>query len=145
MQKRYTERFKSFCDSLDSLEELKTRDLSDSFVISGGVQKFSLTFDIAWKVMKDIVTHYHQMTGFPTGSPRECLKAAMRCGVITEDIWMQMLRERNELTHDYDGKQAEEAVYRIRDEYLPVFEKFRNTAAWYMKKMENTEPGRNNL
>lgn len=42
----------------------------------------------------------------------------------------------DDLTHDYDGTLAEDAVYRIVDDYLPVFEKFRVTAGKYIGKME---------
>lgn len=76
MEKRYINRFHSFENSLRSLEELPQKDLQDDFVISGAVQKFNLTFDISWKVMKDIVTRYFGLTDFATGSPRETLRAA---------------------------------------------------------------------
>ena len=44
------------------------------FVLSGTSAKFSITFDLAWKVMKDILVQYYAITGFVTGSPREVLK-----------------------------------------------------------------------
>ena len=47
----------------DALAEAKQRDLSDSFVLSGTSAKFSITFDLAWKVMKDILVEYYAMTG----------------------------------------------------------------------------------
>ena len=34
----------------DALAEAKQRDLSDSFVLSGTSAKFSITFDLAWKL-----------------------------------------------------------------------------------------------
>ena len=37
-------------------------------------EKFSITFDLAWKVMKDILVQYYAMTGFVAGSPREVLR-----------------------------------------------------------------------
>ena len=48
-------RFESFKKSLDSLAEAKERDKSDSFVLSGTSAKFSITFDLAWKVIKDTI------------------------------------------------------------------------------------------
>ena len=53
MDEKFIRRFESFRNSLDSLAEAKQRDLSDSFVLSGTSAKFSITFDLAWKVMKD--------------------------------------------------------------------------------------------
>ena len=55
MDEKFKRRFTSFCNSLDALAEAKQRDLSDSFVLSGTSAKFSITFDLAWKVMKDIL------------------------------------------------------------------------------------------
>lgn len=137
MPKKYIERFNNFKKSLQALERMRYRDdLTDEYTMSGAVQKFDLTFDISWKVMKDIIVNYHKISDYATGSPRETLRMAERTGIIDDDIWMHMLKDRNELTHDYDGSLAEEAVYRIRDDYLPVFEKFRDKAEWYMREME---------
>ena len=55
MDEKFNRRFTSFCNSLDALSEAKNRDFSDSFVLSGTSAKFSITFDLAWKVMKDIL------------------------------------------------------------------------------------------
>ena len=138
-QKRYLNRYKSFQCSLSSLEEARKRDLTDDFVISGTVQKFCLTFDISWKVMKDIIVGYHKISSFASGSPRETLRMAAQLGIISGDIWMKMLLDRNELTHDYDGSLARNAANKIVELYLPVFEHFRDIAARYMDQMEKDD------
>ena len=63
MDAKFERRFLSFYNSLDALAEARQRDLSDSFVLSGTSAKFSITFDLAWKVMKDILVEYYAMTG----------------------------------------------------------------------------------
>lgn len=128
MDRKYIERYQSFCASLKSLSEAESRDLSDDFVLSGTVQKFSLTFDISWKVMKDIIVKYHKINDFATGSPRETLRIAASVKLIGDDRWMNMLGDRNELTHDYDGTLAKEKVHMIVEEYIPLFEQFREIA-----------------
>lgn len=138
-QKKYLNRYKSFLCSLTSLAEARKRDLTDDFVISGTVQKFCLTFDISWKVMKDIIVDYHKVSSFASGSPRETLRMAAQLGVISGDIWMKMLLDRNALTHDYDGSLARDAAHKIVELYLPVFEDFRDTAARYMDQMEKDD------
>lgn len=55
MDEKFNRRYTSFCNSLDALAEARQRDLSDSFVLSGTSAKSSITFDLAWKVMKDIL------------------------------------------------------------------------------------------
>lgn len=69
MDAKFERRFKSFCNSLDALAEARQRDLTDSFVLSGTGAKFSITFDLPWKVMKDILVQYYSITGFVTESP----------------------------------------------------------------------------
>ena len=124
MGKLFTDRLSSFTNSLNSLSEAKNRDRNDDFVISGTVQKFSLTFDIAWKLMKDILLQKYKVTDFALGSPSEVLKKSYENKLIDDDIWMEMLRERNNLIHDYDGKIAEIAVDNIVDKYIDLFRKF---------------------
>ena len=78
--------------ALDALAEAKQRDLSDSFVLSGTSAKFSITFDLAWKVMKDILVEYYAMTGFIAGSPHEVLKTSYKAELISDDTWIEMLK-----------------------------------------------------
>ena len=136
MVKKYIERYQSFCLSLESLKKVRKRDIRDEFVLSGTVQKFSLTFDIAWKVMKDMIVKYHGINDFATGSPRETLRLAASVRLISDDRWMQMLADRNALTHDYDGKLAQEKVHQIVDVYIPLFEQLKERVAVDLEKME---------
>ena len=71
MDEKFIRRFESFRNSLDSLAEAKQRDLSDSFVLSGTSAKFSITFDLAWKVMKDILVQYYACLLYTSPSPRD--------------------------------------------------------------------------
>ena len=134
MDEKFIRRFESFKNSLDSLAEARQRDLSDSFVISGTSAKFSITFDLAWKVMKDILVKKMEIIDFAIGSPRETLQQAFVNRLIDDDRWMQMLKVRNQLAHDYDGSFAEEQFSTIVNEYYPLFEKFRIHVEKYYKE-----------
>lgn len=127
MDEKFSRRFLSFCNSLDALAEAKTRDLSDSFVLSGTSAKFSITFDLAWKVMKDILIQYYAITGFVSGSPREVLRESYKADLISDDTWMEMLKVRNELSHDYDGAIVEEYCSKIVEQYIDLFYEFEST------------------
>lgn len=52
--------------------------MTDSFVLSGTSAKFSITFDLSWKVMKDILAEHYAITDFVAESPREVLKKHFR-------------------------------------------------------------------
>lgn len=121
MDEKYYKRFASFSRSLDALAEARTRDLSDSFVISGTGAKFCITLDLAWKVLKDIILQYYMVSGFAAGSPREVLRKAFELNLISGDVWMEMLKVRNEFTHDYDGQIVERYCKIIVNQYIDVF------------------------
>ena len=124
MERKFMRRFQSYKNSLKSLSEARDRDMNDSFVLSGTSAKFSITIDLAWKTMKDILIEYYAITDFVAGSPREVLKKAFQVGMITGDVWMQMLEVRNRLTHDYDGEIVKEHCRTIIDVYIGKLEEF---------------------
>ena len=124
MDVKFTKRYESFQRSLDALAEARQRDLSDSFVLSGTSAKFSITFDLAWKVMKDILVQYYVITDFVSGSPREVLREAFRAGMITGDEWMEMLKVRNQLAYDYDCDIVKEHCNTIIGTYIDLLYEF---------------------
>lgn len=128
MEEKFYNRYQSYINSLASLAEARDRDMSDSFVLSGTGAKFGITFDLAWKTMKDIIIQYYMINDFVLGSPREVLKKAFEVELIDEgDFWLDMLKLRNTLSHDYDGEILRESCSRIINDYIPVFLKFKTT------------------
>ena len=124
MDEKFNKRFVSFCNSLDALAEARERDLSDSFVLSGTSAKFSITFDLAWKVMKDILVQYYAITGFVAGSPREVLRESFKANLISDETWMEMLKVRNQLAHDYDCDIVKEHCNTIIGTYIDLLYEF---------------------
>ena len=106
MESKYFNRYQSLCKSLANLRLSRGQDKDTPFVLPATVQNYNLTFDLSWKVMKELVTHEFGLTDFASGSPRETLKSAFSVGLINDDRWMDMLRVRNTLAHDYDGQVA---------------------------------------
>ena len=84
MDAKFYKRYENFQKSLNTLAEARHRDLNDSFVLSGTASKFSITFDLAWKVMKDIIIQYYAVVDFPKGSPREVLRKAFEFQLIQD-------------------------------------------------------------
>lgn len=117
-------RFESYKHSLAALAEARERNMEDSFVLSGTSAKFSITFDLAWKTMKDILIEYYSITDFVAGSPQEVLKKSFQSKMITGDEWMQMLEIRNQLTHDYDGEIVKTHYNNIVEIYIEKFKEF---------------------
>ena len=131
MESKYINRYLTFCKSLKNLGKSLHADPKADFVLEGTVLNFNLTFDISWKVMKDILIKELEILDFAIGSPRETLQQAFMNGIIEDDQWMKMLRARNQLAHDYDGTFAAKKFQDIIKVYYPLFEKLKNDVAKY--------------
>lgn len=131
MVNKFINRYNTFCKSLMNLEKSRKADPKADFVLEGTVLNFCLTFDISWKVMKDILVKEMGIIDFATGSPRETLQQAFINGIIDDDQWMQMMRSRNQLAHDYDGSFAEGKFQDIINVYYPLFERMKDKVQKY--------------
>ncbi|MDE6972165.1 MAG: nucleotidyltransferase substrate binding protein [Lachnospiraceae bacterium] len=133
MESRSINRYRTFCKSLKNLGKSLDADVKADFVLEGTVLNYNLTFDIAWKVMKDILVKELEILDFALGSPRETLQQAFANGIIDDDQWMKMLRIRNQLAHDYDGTLASEQFQSIIEVYYPLFEKLKERVEKYYR------------
>lgn len=94
MENKFINRYNTFCKSLKSLEKSCTADPKADFVLEATVLNFNLTFDISWKIMKDILVKQLGVLDFSLGSPRGTLQQAFQNGLINDDRWIQMLKDR---------------------------------------------------
>jgi len=122
MESKFFNRYESLCRSLENLRQSKGADVGNPFVLPATVQNFNLTFDLSWKVLKELLIQEFGITDFAAGSPRETLRTAFSVGIIHDDRWMEMLRVRNTLAHDYDGKVAQRYFHEIVGEYFGLLE-----------------------
>ena len=116
-------RFDQYMKAFSVLSHANEQDLENEFVQSGVIDKFSLQFELGWKVLKDLL-RYEGDAMAATGSPRDILKAAYRYyDFIDEEIWLAMLRDRNTILHLYDENAMLALLKRILNTYIPTFEK----------------------
>lgn len=136
MKNKSINRYTSFCRSLENLKKSRDKNPEDDMVLEATVQRFNLSFDLSWKVMKDVLTECMGILDFATGSPRETLQTAFTNGIISDDVWLQMLRVRNRLAHDYDGEIA-------KAEFDEIVGKFYETLLGFEESIEKyyTEAG----
>lgn len=114
-------KFENYMSNLAVLEKAKDEDLENEFILSGIIDKFFLQFELVWKVLKELMM-YEGKNIANTGSPREIIKSAYSVyDFIEEQIWLSMLRDRNDMTHVYDEKAAKNLVGSILDSYIPAF------------------------
>lgn len=131
MREKSIKRYISFTKSLENLEKCRTKNPEDDMVLEATVLRFNLTFDLSWKVMKDILSENKGVLDFATGSPRDTMQTAFANGMIDDDIWLKMLRVRNKLAHDYDGAIAVNEFNAIINDFCTVFVKLQNEVKKY--------------
>ena len=131
MDEKYFNRFKSLKRSLDNLALSCNENVNSPFVLPATAQNFNLTFDLSWKVMKELAQNEFGLTEFSTGSPRETLRTAFSLGLIHDDKWLEMLRVRNTLAHDYDGEVALKYFETITTDFFYLMKEFVEQAEGY--------------
>lgn len=115
-------RFDQYMKALSVLSRAGEQDLGNEFIQSGVIDKFSLQFELGWKVLKDLL-RYEGDAVAATGSPRDILKAAYRYyDFIDEETWLAMLRDRNTVSHLYDEGAMLDLLNRVLETYIPAFE-----------------------
>ena len=114
-------KFEIFLSNLEVLSQADREDLENEFIVSGIIDKFFIQFELAWKVLKELL-RYEGKNIANTGSPREIIKAAYEVyDFLDERVWLSMLKDRNDMTHIYDGSAAKELVAKILNTYIPAF------------------------
>ena len=94
---------------------------ADEIYRMGIIGQFHLTFELAWKSLREVLI-IHGVQEAQSGSPREILKAGYEFHFIDdENIWLDMLRRRNESAHIYNENIAKELVTLIFDKYTAAF------------------------
>jgi nucleotidyltransferase substrate binding protein (TIGR01987 family) len=90
----------------------KAKDQLDN---DGVIQRFEFTFELLWKTLRLFLLD----EGIITKSPKEALKEAFRFGLIKdEEIFLDMLEDRNQTSHIYSEEISKEIVLRIKKFYL---------------------------
>ena len=112
--KRFQQIKENFKNALKRLEESVKKAETD-LEIDGVIQRFEFTFELMWKLIKV----YLESEGIICRSPKSCLKEAYQGGVIFgEEIWLEMLNDRNLSVHIYDQKTSREVFERIKSDYV---------------------------
>ncbi len=118
-------KYENYAAALDVLDRASEQDLTNEFVQSGVIDKFSLQFELGWKLLKRLLAYEGEAVA-ATGSPRDILKAASALyDFMDEATWLSMLRDRNNTAHVYDSEAASALVATTLERYIPEFQRLR--------------------
>ncbi len=114
-------KYDNYVSHLNVLKQADKEQLDNAFIISGIINKFSIQFELGWKVLKELLA-YEGSSAAATGSPRGIIKEAYSVYPFFDgELWLDMLKDRNDRAHIYDGNAAGELVERILSCYIPEF------------------------
>ncbi len=114
-------KYENYASNLNVLRRAPEQDLENEFIQGGIIDKFTMQFELAWKLLKNTLDYEGQLSG--VSSPRGVIKAAYAAyDFIDEETWLEMLDDRNQAQHVYDSEQAERLVGIIPDSYIGEFD-----------------------
>ena len=116
---RWKQRFQNFDRAYKLLADaLKDGpDALSKLEKEGVIQRFEFTFELAWKTMKDFM--YESGLKIPLALPRNVIKEAFASGLLKDgQVWIDMLEDRNKLSHIYDESVFENAIKIISARYV---------------------------
>jgi len=130
---RWKLRFINFENSYKELSKALLVKDPDYLQRAGIIQLFQLTFELAWKVLKD---YLEAEEGYvEINSPRTVIQTALQSGFLSENEgyeWLEALNARNILIHTYSEQLALENEMTIRNQFFPFLNQF--YILWKQKK-----------
>ena len=122
---RWVQRFENFSKACALLAEINNYKFEDTIAIirEGFVQRFEITFDLAWKTARDFL-EFEGVSVQPT--PRAVIKEAFAVNIISDgQTFIDMLEARNLMSHKYDEETFNAVFLQIQQHFFPALNKLR--------------------
>lgn len=132
--KRIKQLYTDFQKALQRLEEALAQDPTEAAgtVLDGTIQRFEFTFELAWKLAKNILNYQ----GIEAANPRDVIKEAFQQGLIKDgDGWIAMLEDRNRTSHVYDEEEVRRIYDNIKGRYHLQLEEFLKAADGFVRNL----------
>jgi len=116
MKLKITAHLAELGNALDTLEQAVNAPVdSERFVIDSTIQRFEYTFELSWKITKEIQEHLLEET---LPFVKKVLEKAYESHWIEDStLWISMLRDRNQMSHTYKKIDADAVYARIKNYY----------------------------
>ena len=116
---RWIQRFEKFEKSLAELKDVCDLEGYSNIERAGLIKIFEFTFELSWKVLKDLL----YIEGYSLKTPRKVFRQSFESSYLSEDdceTFLIALRKRDELSHAYDEEMAIEAKELIKNVFHPA-------------------------
>jgi len=119
---RWKQRFENYEKALSLLREaLANLACLSQLEKEGAIQRFEFTFELAWKTLKDYLVY--QGVVLDQITPNAVIKRAFAAKIIRDgQLWIDMLRWRNLMSHTYDEAAVDKSLRQMADRFLPALE-----------------------
>jgi nucleotidyltransferase substrate binding protein (TIGR01987 family) len=119
-----------FISSIEREDEIKNEGFGDIY-LDLTVKRFEFTYEMSWKALK----RYLDFVGMDVKNPRATFKEAYLQEIIDEEnIWLDMIEQRNLSSHIYDEYEISDIVNKV-ELYKNAFIKLRNTLKKLLKEV----------
>ncbi len=122
---RWHYRFRNFSRAYTLLSEALEQDVEELNELEreGAIQRFEYTFQLAWLTLKDRLEYGGIV--FTEVTPRNVIQQAFAAKLIDDaEVWIDMLVDRNLMSHTYDFARFQAVLTSVRSRYLPVLSDF---------------------
>ena len=132
------QKFENFVNCFQVLKNSNRQmAMTDEIYRTGVIGQFSLTFEQMWKTLQEVM-RAHAINEAENGSPREILKAGYKFSFLdNEEIWLQMLKDRNSAMHIYDEEAFVGVLNRVYDSYIDTFGRKEKKMRVKIQEIEN--------
>ena len=104
----------------------------------GVIQRFEYTFELAWNTLKDRLEHDGIVLSPVT--PRAVIRRAFQAKLISEgERWIDMLGDRNRMSHTYDSDTFDAIIKAIDEAYLDRLDELHGRLSREMAEQETEE------
>lgn len=123
---RLQDAFKEGAEALNELEQ------------EGVIQRFEYTFELAWNTLKDRLEHDGIVLSPVT--PRAVIRRAFQAKLISKgEQWIDMLGDRNRMSHTYDSATFAAIIEEIDRSYLERLDELHGRLSREIAEQESRE------
>lgn len=125
-ERRWRQRLDSFGAALAQLTNACDRESYDYLALAGLIKTFEFSFELSWKVLKDLLFY----EGHDVKVPRAVIRKSFEVDYIGEgdcETLLDALDKRNLLSHAYFLDVAEEAETLIKERFHPALLRIHET------------------
>lgn len=121
MNERLKNKFSNLTNALNRLKEvLENKDTEFTIKRDSTIQRFEFAIELFWKFLKT----YMEEMGVNEETikfPRDILVKSYENDLITDEkVWINMIFDRNKISHIYDEEAANKIYYNIERNYFPI-------------------------